>query len=106
MAHLVNMKEGNRSLIVVSVNPDNFIQENTQWRITQMPQQNKIRISDMQEKHIQHGQNYKLNGYRIITSAAMPEIQPIKKHESRMPIAGVAILIQEELERHICSIKG
>ena len=70
-----------------------------------MLQRNKIHIAEIQETHIPHDQNYKYNGYRIIASAATQETYINKQPTKGLPIAGVAILIHEELEHHIVNIK-
>ena len=102
------MKEGNRSLSIASINPDNFAHEITQTEITEMLLRKKIHIAAIQETHIPRDLNYKLNGYRIITSAAIRETNLSEKHENTnrgLPNAGVAILIHEELEHHVVNIQ-
>jgi len=63
-----------------------------------MMRRKKIHIASIQETHIPHGQNYKFNGYRIITSKAE------KQNTDGMPIGGAAILIHEDLAQHIVHI--
>ena len=46
---------------------------------------NKIHIAAIQETHIPHGQNYLINGYRVITSDA---IKDINNHKSGMSVGG------------------
>ena len=93
---LLNTQPGNRTISIASANPDNFITQETRLTITHMLKK-KIHIASIQETHIPHDQNYKFNGYRIITSKA-------QKHHDGMPIGGVAILIHEDLEQHIAHI--
>jgi len=60
----------------------------------------KIHISAIKVTHIPHNQNYKLNGYRIITTQA----EHAKKEKGGIPEGVVAILIHEDLENHIVHI--
>ena len=99
------MKEGKRPLSIESINPDNFILESTQREITGMLQHNKIHIAAIQETHIPGDYNYKLNGYHIITSAAIHEQCAKRNQQIGIPTGGVAILIHEELEHDIVLIK-
>jgi len=102
---VLNTHEGIRSLSIASINPDNFILEKAQTEITEMLLRNKIHIEAIQETHIPRDLNYKLNGYRIITTA---EIQGNKEHDHPnrgLSTAGVAILVHGELEHHIVNIK-
>jgi len=63
-----------------------------------MLKKRKIHIASIQETHIAHNQNYKLNGYRIITSKAE------KQGTLGIPTGGVAIMVHEDLEQHITHI--
>ena len=95
---VLNTDSGNRTLSIVSINPDNFTSSETRLTTTHLLRKNKIHIAAIQETHIPYDQNYKLNGYRIITCKA-------KEQEiNGMAIGGVAILIREELEHHITHI--
>ena len=58
-----------------------------------------MHLAAIQESHIPHNQNYKLNGYRIITSKALT------LDTNGVTIGGVAILVREELEPHISHIR-
>ena len=99
------MQEGNRSISIVSINPDNFILQKTQLGITEMLLKNKIHIAAIQETHIPRDLNYKINGYRIITTAATQENKEHDHPNRGLPTAGVAILVHEELEHHIVNLK-
>jgi len=66
---------------------------------------NNIRIASIQETHIPRDLNYKLNGYRIITTAAMQENKEHYRPNRGLSDAGVAIHVHEELEHHIVNIK-
>ena len=66
---------------------------------------NKIHIAAIQETHIPRDLDYKLNGYRIITTAAMQENKEHDRPNWGLSTAGVAILVHEELEHHIVNIK-
>ena len=92
------MKSGYRTISVVSINPDNFISQETKLTTTHLLRKHKIHIASIQETHIPHNQNYKLNGYRIITSKAETQ------ETTGMPVGGVAILVHEDIERHIVHI--
>jgi len=89
------MKKGYRSLSIASINPDTFAAKESQLQVVQMIQQRKIHIAAIQETHIPYDQNFKLSGYRIITSKA------IQQNAGQQGIAtgGVAILVHEELEQ-------
>jgi len=67
---ILTMKPGQRTLSIVSLNPDNFILPETRTNTTHALQRNKIHIAAIQETHIPHDLNYKHNEYRIITTAA------------------------------------
>ena len=98
------MEIGQRKISISSINPDNFTSTETRLHVTHRLQQNSIHIAAIRETHIPHNLNYKLNGYRIITTAA-------KEKETKAPkktgihMGGVAILIHEDLEHHIVHIK-
>jgi len=73
--------------------------------ITQQLLKRKIHIATIQETHIPYNSSQKINEYRIINSAAIPN--PKKTPEHDIPgkyIAGVAIAIHQEMERQISSI--
>ena len=95
---VLNMKSGNRTLSIVSINPYNFTPQETKLTITHILRKNKIHIASIQETQIPHNQNYKLNGYRIITCKAQTQ------ETNGMHVGGVARLIREELEQHIVHI--
>ena len=89
---------GLKTLPVLSLNPDRLLGTEKQKDLLRELQKHKIHIAAIQETHIPYDQNYKLNGYRIITCKA-------KEQEiNGMAIGGVAILIREELEHHITHI--
>jgi len=71
---VINMDAGNRTLCIASLNPDTFINPEQRITITNMLLMQKIHIAAIQETHIPHDLNYTLNGYRIITSAAIKQI--------------------------------
>lgn len=64
------MTPGDRTLCVVSLNPDNCVVEEGKQTVAQSLQRNKIHISAIRETHVQYGKNYKMGGYRIIKTAA------------------------------------
>lgn len=65
-----------------------------------MIQRQKIHIAAIQETHIPHGRNHKINGYRIITTEA--NIKP--GNQQGIEEGGVAILIHGDMEQHILHI--
>ena len=95
------MKQGLRTLSIISTNPDNFIKIETGQNITQMLRRNQIHIAAIQETHIPHSLNYISDGYRVITTAStrIQNEQPLG-----LTTGGVAILIHNELEQHITHI--
>jgi len=95
------MRPGNRTIIVVSLNPDNFTSQETKIAAVQMIRKQKIHIEAIQETHIPHDHNYKFNGYRIITTNAIPN----SGNNQGIAEGGVSILIHEELEQHITHIQ-
>ena len=52
-------------------NPDKFTSHYTELAVIQMVHRQKIHIAAIQETHIPHNHNYKLIGYRIITTQAI-----------------------------------
>lgn len=90
------MQPGTRTLIIASINPGNFATQDTK-----VLQRHKIHIAAIQETHIPVGQNYKLNGYRIITTSEI--IKPGNKQG--IAEGGVAVLIHEDIEQHIIHIR-
>ena len=97
---VLNMDQGNRTLSIVSINPDNLTTTESKLTVTHLLRKNKIHIAAIQETHIPHDQNYKLNGYRIITTKALINTG----NKQGMAEGGVAILIHEDLEQHITHI--
>jgi len=67
---------------------------------------NKIHIAAIQETHIPKDYNYKYNGSRITTSAAIQEPNIDINTAKGMSTEGVDILIREVLGRHIMDIVG
>lgn len=95
---VVNMQAWNRVIRIAAIDPDSFIAQETRLTITKMLRTKNIHISPIQETHIPYNQNYKLNGYRIITSKAETQ------GANGMPTGGVAILIREAIEAHIGNV--
>ena len=65
-------KTGRKTLTIESTNPDNLINTQKLQDILHELMQ-KIHISEIQETHIPQDQNSKLNGYRVIRTAAEKE---------------------------------
>ena len=92
---VISMDQGLRTLIIISINRDNFVSPETRQNTTQMPRRNQIHIAAIQETHIPHSLNYVNDGYRIITTAStkIHDAQPLG-----LTVGVVAILIRNELE--------
>ena len=103
--HLLNTQEGYRSLIIVSINHDNFALETTKKDITTKLLRSKIHIASIEETHIRKDYNYRHNEYRIITTAAQLKTPIDTKPQQGISTSGVAILIHEELGHRITNIQ-
>ena len=91
-----------RTLSIVSMNLDSMTTKTSRLSITESLLRNKIHIAAIQETHIPYNQNYMINGYRLINSAAQKDHN---QTNPRMPTGGVAILIHESIEHHITHIQ-
>ena len=65
---VVNMRQGYRTLSIISLNPDDITASETRDGITEILKTNKMRLSSIQGTHIPCNEDYLTNGYRIITS--------------------------------------
>ena len=81
---------GEKTLTIISINPDNLINMNRQNELICELQRRKVHNDAIQETHIPHGLDIARNGYRIITSAALPG--RAKPEQYGMYQGGVAIL--------------
>ena len=64
------MENGLRTLNIASLNPDSMKEPTIQQEIIKELTKNRIHIAMVQETHIIKYLNYKMDRYRIITSAA------------------------------------
>jgi len=99
----LSTKSGYRTLNILSLNPDNFISTTRKDDITHELQKQHIHIAAIQETHIPHDLSYARNGYRVITTAERKTNS--KNINTGMYQGGVAILVHEELQRHIKQIE-
>ena len=72
---LLNTTSGNCTLNIIAINPDSLTKQESKMQITEAMLRNEIRIAAIQETHIPNGQNYLINGYRLITSAAIRDTE-------------------------------
>ena len=93
------MEDGLRTLNIASLNPDTMKETEMQQGIINELTKNKIHIAMIQETHISKDLNYKMDNYRIITSAAE------KNKETGVITGGTAILIHESIQQNIIQIK-
>ena len=94
-----------KTLPIISLNPDNFFSDEKQSDILHEIQRRKIHISVIQETHIPHGLAYAKSGYGISTFSAITT-QTGTSVQPGIYQGGVAILIHGELKQHIHHVGG
>lgn len=100
-------KTGQKTLKIASINPDNLTSQNKQNDLLHELQRRKIHIALIQETHIPHDIEIARNGYKIITSAAIPDsLKPEQQKigQQGMYQGGVAIIIHADMQQHIHQI--
>ena len=89
-------------LNIESINPDNFITKAKPGDVIQKITSNKTHIEAIQETQIPYDVTYARNGYKFITSAERQTEHGRQKYG--MSQGGVAVLIQEDAQKHIDAI--
>ena len=98
---VLSMTPGNRTLSIITINPDHMTTKEARDTITEQMLRNNIHIAGVQETHIQYNQDYATNGYRTITTAAT---KISTGAQTGLPIGGVAIIVHEQIAKHIIHI--
>ena len=93
------MENGLRTLNIASLNPDSMKEPTTQQDITKALTENKIPIAMAQETRIVKNMNYRMDNYRIITSAAG------KNKDANVVTGGTSVMIHGSIQQNIIQIK-
>ena len=84
----INSESGNRTLRIVSVNPDSLTTAESMLRMAEILLRNKIHLDAIQETHIPYGPNYVTDGYRIIASSEKwhkpPATRPVNRRRGNI----------------------